>query len=272
MTTSDTRLRRWQAVTVATLFTGYAGYYVCRSVLPVASNQMIADPALGLDKVGYGRLVAVGIYVYVVGKLCNGVLTEYVGGRVAFLAGMVLSAACVAAFGLAGGLTAFLVLWAANRFVQSAGWVALVQITGRWFRPGSLATVMGVLCLSYLFGDALARLYLGAFARVRVGWRELFFIAAGTVAVLALVGSVALRSSPKALGLPEPPPPPGNVFGDGASGDSRLPLGRLLRPLLASPMFWLVCLMNAGLTAVRETFNAWTPLYLEQGVGLSGNV
>jgi OPA family glycerol-3-phosphate transporter-like MFS transporter len=272
MTTSDTRLRRWQAVTVATLFTGYAGYYVCRSVLPVASNQMIADPALGLDKVGYGRLVAVGIYVYVVGKLCNGVLTEYVGGRVAFLAGMVLSAACVAAFGLAGGLTAFLVLWAANRFVQSAGWVALVQITGRWFRPGSLATVMGVLCLSYLFGDALARLYLGAFARVGVGWRELFFIAAGTVAVLALVGSVALRSSPKALGLPEPPPPPGNVFGDGASGDSRLPLGRLLRPLLASPMFWLVCLMNAGLTAVRETFNAWTPLYLEQGVGLSGNV
>jgi OPA family glycerol-3-phosphate transporter-like MFS transporter len=102
MTPPESRLRRWQAVTVATLFTGYAGYYVCRSVLPVASNLMIADPALGLDKVGYGRLVAVGIYLYVVGKLCNGVLTEYVGGRVAFLAGMVLSAACVAAFGLAG--------------------------------------------------------------------------------------------------------------------------------------------------------------------------
>ena len=34
---------------------------------------------------------------------------------------------------------------------------------------------MGVLSLSYLFGDALARLYLGAFANAGVGWRELFF-------------------------------------------------------------------------------------------------
>jgi sugar phosphate permease len=169
MTSSDPRLRRWQAVTVGTLFVGYAGYYVCRSVLPVASTLMIDDPELGLDKVGYGRLVAVGSYLYVVGKLCNGVLTEYVGGRVAFLAGMALSAACVALFGLAGGLTAFLLLWAVNRFVQSAGWVAVVQLAGRWFRPESLATVMGVLCLSYLFGDALARLYLGAFARAGPG-------------------------------------------------------------------------------------------------------
>jgi OPA family glycerol-3-phosphate transporter-like MFS transporter len=42
--------------------------------------------------------------------------------------------------------------------------------------------------------------------------------------------------------------------------------------LLVSPTFWLVCLMNSGLTAIRESFNAWTPLYLEQGVGLSANV
>ena len=43
------RLRRWRAVTVATLFTGYAGYYVCRSVLPVASTGMMNDPGSGIS-------------------------------------------------------------------------------------------------------------------------------------------------------------------------------------------------------------------------------
>jgi OPA family glycerol-3-phosphate transporter-like MFS transporter len=43
----------------------------------------------------------------------------------------------------------------------------------------------------------------------------------------------------------------------------------LLGPLFASRMFWLVCAMNTGLTAIRETFNAWTPRYLEKGIGLS---
>jgi hypothetical protein len=54
------RLRRWQAVTVATLFAGYAGYYACRSVLPVASNGMMNDPSSGIDEVGYacGEVVA----------------------------------------------------------------------------------------------------------------------------------------------------------------------------------------------------------------------
>lgn len=264
-------MRRWQGVTLGTLFTGYAGYYICRSVLPVASNKLLNDPDLGIDELDYGRLGAVGIYAYAAGKLCNGIATEYIGGRTMFLIGMVLSASCVAAFGMAGGIATFLLIWAMNRFVQSMGWCAMVQITGRWFRPESLATVMGLLSLSYLFGDAFARLYLGAFINAGWGWRELFLIAAGTLLGIALVGFFTLRASPTRVGLPEPPPPPGNVFGT-ATSDSRMSLRELLGPLLRSRMFWLVCVMNAGLTAIRETFNYWTPRYLEKGVGLSDEI
>ena len=263
------RLRRWQAVTVATLFTGYAGYYVCRSVLPVASNGMMNDPGSGIDELGYGRLIAVGIYLYALGKLMNGIGAEYVSGRLAFLLGMGLSAALVVAgFGLAGGVTAMLALWGANRFVQSMGWMGLVKITGRWFAPATLATVMGVLSLSYLFGDALARFYLGAFVKTGLGWRELFLVAAGTLAIIAFVSFLTLKSSPRDVNLPEPPPPARNVFGEDDHGHGRVSLAKLLGPLLASRMFWLVCAMNMGLTAIRETFNAWTPRYLEKGVGL----
>lgn len=269
MPSEAARLRRWQIATVATLFTGYAGYYVCRSVLPVASNGMMNDPGSGIDEVGYGRLVAVGIYLYALGKLVNGISAEYVSGRLAFLLGMVLSAALVVVFGFAVGATTMLVVWGANRFVQSMGWMGLVKITGRWFAPASLATVMGVLSLSYLFGDALARFYLGAFVKSGLGWRDLYFVAAGTLAALTLVSYFALKSSPRDVNLPEPPPPARNVFGEGDHGHGTLSLWNLLRPLFASRMFWLVCAMNMGLTAIRETFNAWTPRYLEKGVGLA---
>jgi len=43
----------------------------------------------------------------------------------------------------------------------------------------------------------------------------------------------------------------------------------LLRPLLGSGVFWLVCLLSFGMTIVRETFNIWTPTYFTQSVGLS---
>lgn len=263
-----TRLRRRQTITVATLFIGYSGYYVCRTVLPVASNGMMNDPKSGIDEIVYGRFVAVGIYLYALGKLLNGVFTEYVGGSTMFVLGMVLSAVCVAGFGIEAGVGVMLTLWAANRFVQSMGWVALVKITGRWFSPARLASVMGILSLSYLFGAAAAQAYLSAFVKAGLGWRELFLVASLTLVVLAILSGLLLRNSPRSVGLPEPPSPARNVFGEGDHGDERVALGKLLGPLLASRMFWLVCVMNMGLTAIRETFNAWTPRYLEKGIGL----
>lgn len=256
---TPSRLRTWQGVTVASLFVGYAGYYVCRSVLPVVSNRMIADPDLGLDDAGYGRLLTAGIVLYAVGKVAGGAVAGLVSARTLFLGGMALSAACVTAFGFAGGLAAVFVVWGANRLVQAQGWAGLVAIARRWSAPAARGRVMGVLTLSYLFGDSLARLYLGAFVKYGLGWRAVAWVAAGTLAVVFTVGVFLLRPSPAAVGLPEfgPEPPAG-----------RPTLRGVLGRLLARPAFWLVCGMNAGLTTVRETFNSWSPRYLEGAVGL----
>src|SRR5439155_15145253 len=142
------RLARWRFVTLAALFTGYSGYYVCRSNLSVAAPLIMGEfPDIGKSELGL--LSSAGLVAYALGKIVNGLLADLVGGRRVFLLGMFLSAACVAAFGLSGVLSAFLIIWVANRFVQSKGWGALVGITGRWYSPRVYATVMGVLCLSY---------------------------------------------------------------------------------------------------------------------------
>src|SRR5262249_30978040 len=166
-----TRLRPWQGITVTTLFVGYAGYYVCRSNLSVATPLLLDEyREAGLTKGHIGDVASFGVLFYAAGKLLNGIATEYVGGKRIFLVGMFASVALTVLFAavplFAGPLAPaagslglpvavllpFFAIWAANRFVQSMGWNALVQITARWFTAARMATVMGVLSMSYLLG------------------------------------------------------------------------------------------------------------------------
>jgi OPA family glycerol-3-phosphate transporter-like MFS transporter len=260
---------RWQGITLATLFTGYAGYYLCRSNLAVATPLLLDDFAdSGITEKAIGGIASLGVLLYAVGKVTNGVLTDFLGGRTLFLLGMAASACCTVLFGLGSGLLVFALAWAANRYVQSMGWGALVKVSARWYPVSVQATVMGVLSMSYLLGDALGRVYLGGFIRLGVGWRGLFLLAAGTLAGIALLAWFTLKESPRDVGAEEPAVCPDNLFG--AAGESARPegLGRLLRPLLGNGVFWLVCLMNVGLTLIREAFTFWTPTYLTRAVGL----
>jgi OPA family glycerol-3-phosphate transporter-like MFS transporter len=149
-----------------------------------------------------------------------------------------------------------------NRYVQSAGWVALVKTASRWFPYHRHASIMAILSLSFLIGDVFARNYLGALIHFGVGWRGVFFAAAAALGLIALVSTFTLKSTPEELGLPEPEVNPANVFGQ--AGESATPgtLWDLLGPMFVSPAFWFICGINFGLTLIREAFNLWTPTML----------
>jgi sugar phosphate permease len=278
---SDSRLRRWQEITAASLFVGYAGYYLGRTCLSIATPQMVDDPnGHGLSIEQIGVLNSVGIAAYAVGKVINGVVVDHFGGRRMFLVGMVATTACTVAFGLSAAFPLFLGIWGANRFFQSMGWPALVKTASRWYPAGRQASVMGFLSLSFLFGDALIRLYLGGIVAIGqhyagtgwerlADWRAVFLIAAATLGVIALVTALVLRASPRDLGLEEPSANPNNVFGESGQSSAPAPLAALVLPLLESPVFWSICGINFGLTLVREAFNNWSPTFLKDVAGLS---
>src|SRR5262249_49109877 len=81
-------LRRWQSAPAPVLLAGCAGSYVCRSTLSVAAPLLLADPQAGLDKPGLGAIISAGVLAYAAGKVTNGVLADFLGGRIAFLGGM----------------------------------------------------------------------------------------------------------------------------------------------------------------------------------------
>jgi OPA family glycerol-3-phosphate transporter-like MFS transporter len=107
-----------------------------------------------------------------------------------------------------------------------------------------------------------------------VGWRGVFLAGAGSLAALLVANLIFLRETPEERGLPAPETNPLNVYGadEEQEGEARLGLLAILRPLLASFPFWLVCLLSLGTTLLRETFNFWTPTYFVQYVGLASSV
>jgi OPA family glycerol-3-phosphate transporter-like MFS transporter len=264
----------WRSVTLALMIAGYAGYYLCRSNFSVAAPMLIQEMgARGIPAskatVELGAIASWGVLAYALGKFPSGWLADFLGGRRNFLYGMGGSAIFTIIFALGGGLPIFTLAWFGNRLVQSLGWAGMVKISSRWFSYSTYGTVIGLISLSFLFGDAAARQFMSVLIARGLGWRGVFFAAAGVLGVLLLANLIFLRETPQQRGLEEPEANPVNLFH--ANGDEPRPrdLRTLLKTFAVSPIFWLVCLISIGVTLMRETFNLWTPTYFTQALGLS---
>jgi OPA family glycerol-3-phosphate transporter-like MFS transporter len=272
------RFTAWHGTTIALLALGYSGYYFCRSDLSVVLPDLIHDLArhgvtTNEAQVRLGFIASAGTMAYAAGKFISGSMADMFGGRRNFLGGMAGSIFFTILFVLSGGFPLFTLAWIGNRLFQSTGWVGLVKVASRWFSYSTYGTVMAVLSLSYLFGDAACRWVMGQLMAFGFGWHGVFLAGAGSLAVLLLANAVLLRETPLERGLPAPKANPLNVYaGEEARGEEKVGLLRILRPLLASFSFWMVCLLSLGTTLLRETFNFWTPTYFVQYVGLTSSV
>lgn len=272
--TESPKLVRYQIATVALLFLGYAGYYFCRSDLSVAIPLIIDELGKhGMDvkaaTVSMGSLVSFGVLAYAAGKLTLGGVADFLGGKRNFLGGMIGAILFTVLFTITGALPVFTLAWIGNRYLQAAGWAGLVKVTSRWFSYSSYGAVMGVMSLSFLVGDAVARQLMGLMIQHGAAWRQLFWFAAAVLCVLLVANALFLRESRTALGLPEPEVNPVNLFCADRNRDKPRSVAALLGTLLRSPLFLLVCALSLGCTLVRETFNTWTPTYFHQFVGFN---
>lgn len=268
---SGTRsLRYAQLRIIVLLFCGYAACYYCRADLSVAAPLLIEDLARhGVShadaKVHIGTLTSLGVFAYALGKLFLTGLGDYWGGRRNFLIGVGGAMAFTLLFAAGGTLPVFTFAWIANRLTQSLGWAGLIKVSSRWFDYSSYGSIVGILSISYLIGDALARQQMGVLIAHGFGWRALFLFAALVAGLTLLANVLWLRESRVAAGHAEARANPLNLFAAAESGPASL--GALLLPLLRSRAFLLVCVLSFACTIIRETFNTWTPVYLHDYVG-----
>ena len=265
-------LRLAQLRTLALLFAGYAACYYCRADLSVATPLLVEE--LGRHGVSHGEalirigsLSSLGVLAYALGKLFLTGLGDYWGGRRNFLIGVGGAAGFTLLFAAAGTFPVFTAAWLGNRLTQSVGWAGLIKVSSKWFNYSSYGSIIGILSVSYLVGDALARQQMGMLIERGYGWRALFLFAGLVAAAMLLANLLWLRESRAEAGYAEATPNPLNLF---AATESRpASLGALLLPLLRSRAFLLVCLLSFACTIIRETFNTWTPMYLRDHLGYS---
>jgi len=267
------RLRYAQLRTIALLFGGYAACYYCRADLSVATPLLAED--LGRQGISHraalihiGTISSLGVLAYALGKLFLTGLGDYWGGRRNFLIGVGGATLFTLMFAASGTLPLYTAAWVGNRLTQSVGWAGLIKVSSRWFDYSSYGTIIGILSISYLVGDALARQQMGLLIAHGYGWRALFVFAAIVAALMLGANLLLLRESRVEEGHAEAEPNPLNLF---AAASTRTPasIGALLAPLLRSRAFLLVCLLSFACTIIRETFNTWTPAYLRDHLGYS---
>ena len=268
------RITSRHIVTISLLALGYSGYYFCRSDYSVALPLILAEQVkhgvnAQLAEIRLGSIASLGVLAYAVGKFPSGAIADKFGGRRNFLGGMMGAILFTLLFMIGGGFPIFTLAWIGNRFVQSLGWAGLVKVTSRWFSYSTYGSVMAILSLSYLFGDAISRGAMSFLLAHGMGWRGLFATGAGLLAILLVCNLFFLRESPDAYNLPLPEENPLNLFVDAKEARSDSGIAAIFRTLLSSPAFWLVCILSLGTTLLRETFNLWTPMYFTQVVGMT---
>ncbi len=267
---------RWQMLTLLLMVVGYAGCYLCRSnfsiALPLVTQSLVEQGySPGDARERLGTIASLGVLAYALGKFVTGSVADRLGGRRNILLGMLGSVLFTLLFALGGSVPWFTLAWTGNRLLQSLCWTGMVKLTSKWFSFSAYGTAMGVISLSYLFGDAAARRFMGWLLEAGFDWREVFWTAGIGLFGFFLLNWFWLKESPLAIHEPEPPANPLNVFGVCGKEPKPARLGELLMPLVSSPEFIVVCLLSLGLTLMRETFNTWTPTYFREAVGLSNS-
>jgi OPA family glycerol-3-phosphate transporter-like MFS transporter len=192
---------------------GYSGYYLCRSnfsvALPLIADELVRRGfSSEIARIRLGTIASLGVAAYAIGKFPAGAMADYFGGRRNFLSGMAGAVFFTLLFVLSGGLPLFTLAWVGNRLAQSWGWAGIVKISSRWFSYRTYGTVMGILSLSFLFGDAASRAFLAWLIEEGLGWSGIFVVAAATLFSLFLVNLILLKETPLAIGESEPPANP----------------------------------------------------------------
>jgi len=251
---------RWQLITIAAMYSGYAALILCRTSVNVAGPDLVNDPSLGLDEASFGALLGWGAGGALAGKLINGVLADIVGGRRLFLFALTATGATTIAFGLSSAHFLFMLLNFAAQLTKAGGWPAMAKIIGDWFDSNQLGRVWGVIATSSGASAVASSFFLGA-VLLYLPWRWVFFIAGGvTVAIMAC--SYLSLKTPRQTGLP--PAQKGKSEGPIEKQQPwEKTLATTLLFFLKSRRVWLICLAMVALTIQMELLS-FLPLYFQQ--------
>jgi len=259
------------------MFIGYMGFILCRTVLPVASPEMVNDPNLGLDEASYGDIAAWGMAGMISGKLLTGVIADWLGGRRVFLVALSITALLTVTFSWGTSTTIFASVNFFLLFAMAASWPSMASIISVWYPSTKYGRVWGILSTSSRLGASLSMILLGTLLTV-FSWQNLFRTAGVMGLCVVVCISFFLKGNPKDVGLPaleDEVEPEDSDRQDEPNKDQKAlhflddkNPAEALWAFVGSGRFWLIC-SSLMCTTVLMDFILFLPLYLTSFEGVS---
>ena len=278
----DYKYKMWRIRAFAGTWLAYAGFYFCRKSIAVAQPEFIKE--FGWTNELVGIMLSSYSIAYMAGQFINGALADKYGPRKILFFGFIITILANIAFGFSYTITAMTILWTINGYAQACGWPSVIKGMANWFSLRERGKVMGLWGPSYAVGDVVGT-SLAAFVISRsltktienpVGemvviheWRWVFWIAAVSLAGIAVLSLVLFRNRPTEVGLPPVEEYHENHTAQQEVSREDINIWQNTKEVLKEWPVWVLAFSYLGVKSIRYSFLFWSVTYLTQAKGFA---
>jgi len=254
------------------IYVGYAAYYLVRSNLALAIPNVQAEhPAY--TKTQLGTALTVASIAYGLSKFFMGSVSDRSNPKYFLPLGLLISSACMAAFGLLdwafASLAVVFAIQTLNGWVQGMGWPPCGKSIVHWFGARERGMRVAVWNTAHNVGGSLVALFAILGVALFHDWHAKFYFNALIAAAVAVLAYRLLEDTPQSRGLPSVERYR-NDYPSGYSEASERTLGFreiFLEYVLPNRYLWAIAVANAFCYFVRYGVEYWIPTYLETSKG-----
>ena len=265
----DEQYKRLRSRTFWGVTSAYTLYYVCRMTLGVVKQPVIDGGVLTAGQLGV--IGSVFYFVYAAGKFTNGFIADYCNIRRFMAWGLGISAFINLVLGVLGLLqgplgiasvvllTAFVLLWGLNGWVQSMGSPPGTISLSRWYPLNKRGTMYSIFSSTPSFGKALTMIVLGVVVAV-AGWQWGFVAAAAAGVLGTVIAAVFISDTPESKGLPSVQ----ELAGEPMKTLDKKPTKELQKWVFHHPGIWVIAISSAFIYITQHAVSDWGVLFLQK--------
>lgn len=257
---------RW--VCLCTLWLVYFFVYFDRVAPAVVAPEMMAE--FGITAAQMGLLSAAYFYPYAAMQIPSGILSDFLGPRMAVSIFFIIAGIGTAMFGFAHTYDIAIV----GRMCMGIGvavvYIPIMKIQAQWFRAREFATLTGILLTVGNIGALGAAAPLAVFVGV-AGWRATFFWLGGISILLAILVFIVVRNRPQDMKLPSLNEIDGIVIDEKTqAADDALTFSKTLKVALTNWNFWWLAVFAFAVYGPMMGFQGlWAVPYMQDVMGFT---
>ncbi len=247
----------------------YASFYLCRYNLSFANKSICEE--FGFTKDQFGWVLTAFFWAYAVGQMVNGLFTDRIGGKQALAIGALATVVMNALFGVAsfwGLLSAFVLIWLANGYLQAFGAPGMIKVNTAWFsmtERGKFAGIFGFMIqlgrfvITWLAPALMAGFTLLWWTVPPLHWRYVFWVPAAIALVVTVLMVLFVKNTPEEAGFREV-----HAGEEDHAQDERAGILESFKVIFSNRYVWIVAGAYACTGVVRQGIDQWFPRYMQE--------